>query len=103
MAYLKFYAPKAQLRRWEESILRSFGTTSLHLQTEFYELTLSQVVEETGNEDEEGYSALKELKETKNLFLLRGKGKNWFFLSKNGFTVGTPDEFRSFMTSRIQK
>lgn len=103
VAYLKFYAPKTQLRRWEESIARTFGTNCLHVQTEFYDLILSQIVEESGSEDEEGYSALKEFKETKNLFLLRGKGKTWFFLAKDGFTVGDPDSFRTFINSLIQK
>ena len=48
-----------------------------------------------------GYSDLTELKETETLFLLRCKNRQWFFLSKKGFRMGSPDSFRRFITERI--
>ena len=41
------------------------------------------------------------MKETEHLFLLRHSAQQWFFVEKTGFTVGTADEFRIFITERI--
>ena len=102
MLYNKLLGPKKQRDRWENQILRAFGTTELHLTTEFYELSLIQTMQEDAdNMIDAGYSDLTELKETETLFLLRCKNRQWFFLSKKGFRMGSPDSFRRFINERI--
>ncbi|MBP3413535.1 MAG: YcxB family protein [Oscillospiraceae bacterium] len=95
-------APKKAMARWEEAIIKKYGTNSLHLTTEFYEMSLAQSL----REDEEqfvcdGYSSIKELKETENLFLLRHSQNQYYFIDKKGFTTGTADQFRSFIQKHI--
>lgn len=102
MLYNKYVSPKKQRERWESTIKRAFGTKELHLVTEFYELSLMQSMQE----DEEnlvdaGYSELVEMKESENLFLIRCRNRQWFFLSKHGFTVGSAESFRLFITERM--
>ena len=93
--------PKKALMQWEARLYKDFGTAELHLLTEFYDKAMAQTLQETGNLTTEGYSAIKEFKETEHLFLLRHSAQQWFFLEKTGFTVGTADEFRTFITERI--
>jgi len=98
----RFSSPKKAMAHWEEAMIKKYGSPALHINTEFYELSLAQSL----REDEEqfvcdGYSSVKELVETENLFLLR-HGKNQYnFVAKNGFRVGTADQFRSFIEQRI--
>ena len=100
--YNKFVAPKKQRDRWENNILRMFGATELHLTTEFYDLSLIQTMQEDAeNMIDAGYSDLTEMKETENLFLLRCKNRQWFFLSKKGFRMGSAESFRRFINERI--
>ncbi len=102
MLYNKFVAPKKQRQRWENTIVRAFGTTDLHLTTEFYELSLMQsMLEDENNLVDAGYSELMEMKESENLFLIRCRNRQWFFLSKKGFKVGSPEAFRKFISERI--
>lgn len=102
MLYNKFVSPKKQRERWESTIQRAFGTTELHLTTEFYELSLLQSMKEDENNlVDAGYSELMEIKESENLFLLRCRNRQWFFLSKNGFKVGTAEDFRAFISEHI--
>ena len=94
--------PKKAMQNWEMSIRQRYGSSALHLTTEFYELSLAQTLEE----DEEqftvaGYSSIFELKETENLFLLRHGRDQYYFISKKGFTTGTAEEFRTFIQKRI--
>ena len=102
LLYSKFVTPKKQRARWESNIQRAFGSKDLHLTTEFYELSLVQTLQE----DEEnivdaGYSELREMKESENLFLIRCANRQWFFLSKKGFRTGSVDAFRDFINERI--
>ena len=95
-------APKKAMARWEEAIIKRYGSPALHINTEFYELSLAQSL----REDEEqficdGYSSIKEMIETENLFLLRHGNNQYYFVSKRGFTLGTADQFRSFIEQRM--
>ena len=101
MVYTRLAMPKKAMLRWEDKLLQSYGTTELHLLTEFYDKAMAQTLQEDGELTTEGYSAITELKETEHLFLLRHSAQQWFFVEKTGFTVGTADEFRTFITERI--
>ena len=101
MVYTRLAMPKKALLRWEEKLLNNYGVRELHLLTEFYDKALAQTLQEDGELTTEGYSAITELKETEHLFLLRHSAQQWFFVEKTGFTVGTADEFRAFITERI--
>ncbi len=99
---LRKSAPKKAMARWEEAIIKRYGSPALHVTTEFYELSLAQTL----LEDEEqficdGYSSIKEIIETEKLFLLRHGKNQYYFVAKNGFTMGTADEFRSFIEQRM--
>ena len=93
--------PKKALKRWENGLIQRYGSTALHLTTEFYPNSLAQTMEEDGSLVTEGYSALTEVKESDNLFLLRYNKQNYFFVFKYGFQKGTVDEFRRFINARI--
>ena len=101
MVYTRLAMPKKALLRWEEKLLNNYGVRELHLCTEFYDMALAQTLQEDGDLTTEGYSEITELKETEHLFLLRHNSQQWYFVEKSGFTVGTPDEFRTFITERI--
>lgn len=101
MVYSRLVMPKKAMLRWEAKLLNNYGCTELHLLTEFYDRALAQTLQEDGDLTTEGYSAISELKETEHLFLLRYTAQQWFFVEKSGFTVGTADEFRAFITERI--
>ena len=96
------YMPKKAMQNWEMSIRQRYGSSALHLTTEFYELSLAQTLEEDEEQfTVEGYSSIFELKETENLFLLRHGRDQYYFISKKGFTTGTAEEFRTFIQKRI--
>lgn len=99
--YNKFFAQKKALKRWEENLQKQFGTPCLHLTMELFERSLCQSVRETEDTQVEGYSAINGLKESENLFLLRCSKQQWFFVSKNGFTKGTAQDFREFISEKI--
>lgn len=101
MIYSRLAMPKKAMLRWEQKLLNNYGCTELHLLTEFYDKALAQTLQEDGDLTTEGYSAISEMKETEHLFLLRHSAQQWFFVEKTGFTVGTADEFRIFITERI--
>ena len=101
MVYSRLAMPKKAMLRWEEKLLNNYGSTELHLLTEFYDKALAQTLLEDGDLTTEGYSAVTEMKETEHLFLLRHSAQQWFFVEKTGFTVGNADEFRAFITERI--
>lgn len=101
MLYSRFAMPKKAMQRWEEKLLTAYGCTELHLLTEFYDKALAQTLKESDDLTTEGYSAITEFKETEHLFLLRHSAQQWYFVEKTGFTVGTADEFRTFITERI--
>ncbi len=102
LIYNKYSMPKKSMARWEAGIERSFGTKQLHLTTEFYDRSLIQVLDENEeNMSDSGYSELTEMRETENLFLLRCSKRQWYFVEKKGFKVGTPEAFRTFITERI--
>ena len=101
MVYSRIAMPKKAMLRWEEKLLNNYGVRELHLCTEFYDMALAQTLQEDGDLTTEGYSEITELKETEHLFLLRHNSQQWYFVEKSGFTVGTPDEFRTFITERI--
>lgn len=102
LIYNQLTMPKRALRRWEEGMIRTYGTAELHLCTECYELNMVQTLQE--NEENviiEGYSDLGTLTESEHLFLLKRSRQQYFFLAKDGFTVGTADEFRAFINEKI--
>lgn len=101
LCYSYFSLPKRALRRWEESVLRAYGSRELHLCTEFYRHSLVQTMRENDSVVVQGYSELSELRETEHLFLLRHSKQQWFFIGKEGFTAGTAEEFRKFIAERI--
>ncbi|MBQ3356298.1 MAG: YcxB family protein [Oscillospiraceae bacterium] len=101
MVYSRLTMPKKAMLRWEEKLLKNYGCTELHLLTEFYDKALAQTLQEDGDLVTEGYSAIVELKETEHLFLLRHNAQQWYFVEKAGFTVGSADDFRAFITERI--
>ena len=101
LIYSQITMPKKALERWEASIRRSFGASELHVTTEFYPLSLAQTVKEDGSVNVQGYSELSDLRESEHLFLLRRSQQQWFFIAKDGFTAGTADEFRKFISERI--
>ena len=82
--------------------MQSFGSKELHLTTEFYEYSLAQSVQEDGSVNVQGYSDISELRESEHLFLLRRSKQQWFFVAKDGFTVGSEDAFRTFITERLE-
>ncbi len=98
--YNKLFAQKRALKRWEKDLVRNFGSPALHLTTEFFEHSLCQTLKESDNAQVEGYSALSGYKESENLLLLHC-GQQWFFLSKNTFTKGNVEEFKSFISGKI--
>lgn len=101
MIFSRLTMPKKAMLRWEEKLLNTYGCTELHLLTEFYDKALAQTLKEDGDLSTEGYSAITELKETEHLFLLRHSAQQWYFVEKTGFTVGSAEEFRTFITERI--
>lgn len=101
MIFSRLTMPKKAMRRWEERLLQNYGVRELHLLTEFYDKAMAQTLEEDGTLSTEGYSALRELKETEHLFLLRHSAQQWYFVEKAGFTVGSAEDFRAFITERI--
>ena len=106
MAYLVYSSltgPKKAIARWEENMHRSFGTSELHLCTEFYDRALAQTVAEDNSLLTEGYSALSQLKETEHLILLKHSSTQWFFLAKEGFQGGAAEveKFRAFIAQKI--
>lgn len=92
---------KKALKRWEENLIRNYGTPALHLTTEFYELSLAQSLRETDDLITDGYSSIKELKESEHLFLLRYANRQYYFIAKDGFAKGTAEEFRTFISARM--
>ena len=93
--------PRTALRRWQQNIQSKYGSNALHLHTDFYDLTLAQTLQENGEVLDAGYSTITELRETEHLFLLHCGRQQWYFVNKAGFTKGTPDEFRTFISERI--
>ncbi len=102
LIYSHLTMPKKALRRWEENMIRNFGSATLHLEAEFYNLNMVQTLREnTDNITVEGYSELRGMIESEHMFLLKRNRQQWFFIAKDGFTTGTADEFRKFITERI--
>lgn len=99
--YNKLFGSKRALKKWESSLQQKFGTSALHLTTEFYPRSLSQTVEETENVMVEGYSVVTNMKESESLFLLYVGARQWYFISKTGFEVGDADSFRKFISEKI--
>ena len=101
--YNKKVAPKKAVQRWETDLIRIVGEPRLHLVTEFYEHSLVQTVEEQeDNIMDAGYSEIRDMKESEHLFLLKAGGRQWFFLAKDGFTVGDADSFRKFIRQHLE-
>ena len=93
--------PRTALRRWQQNIQTKYGSNALHLHTDFYDLTLAQTLQENGEVLDAGYSTITELRETEHRFLLHCGRQQWYFVNKAGFTKGTPDEFRTFISEMI--
>ena len=64
-------------------------------------MKVAQTLQENGEVLDAGYSTITELRETEHLFLLHCGRQQWYFVNKAGFTKGTPDEFRTFISERI--
>ena len=103
LVYSTLTGPKKAIARWEENMRRSFGTTQLHLCTEFYDRALAQTVAEDDSLVTEGYSAISQMKETEHLILLRHSASQWFFLAKDGFQGGAAEleKFGTFIAQKI--
>lgn len=103
LVYSTLTGPKKAIARWEENMRRSFGTSELHLCTEFYDRALAQTVAEDSSLVTEGYSAISQMKETEHLILLRHSASQWFFLAKDGFQGGAAEleRFRAFIAQKI--
>lgn len=99
---LRLISPKKAMKRWEEAIIRKYGSPALHVTTEFYNLSIAQTLDE--DEDQivvDGYSSIEEMKETENFFLLRYSKDQYYTIAKKGFTLGSEEQFRSFIMGRI--
>ena len=103
MVYNQFFAPKRALEKWRSGIEKSYGVSEIHLTTDFYDRILVQSTDISDETVEEGYSGLTAFRETEHLFLLQCKHQRWFFVDKSGFTVGSPDAFRTFMAEKVKK
>lgn len=95
-------APQKAMEQWEQAIIKKYGAPALHVTTEFYNFSLVQTIKE----DEEqlicdGYSAVTEIVESENLFLLRHGKNQYYFVAKNGFVKGSAEQFRTFIQERI--
>lgn len=101
LLYSQFSAPKKALQRWESDMQSRYGTNEMHLTSEFFALNLAQSIDETDDVIVEGYSGLGRMIETEHMLLLQCGRRQWFFLSKEGVTGGTLDEFKSFLSERI--
>ena len=103
LVYSTLTGPKKAIARWEENMRRSFGTTQLHLCTEFYDRALAQTVAEDNSLITEGYSAITQMKETEHLILLKHSSTQWYFLAKEGFQGGAAEleKFRTFIAQKI--
>lgn len=101
MIYNRLTGNKKYLRRWEETMVKNYGTGELHLTTEFYKLNLAQTLEENQEMVVESYSDLKAFRETEHLFLLQRNPSTWFFVAKDGLEGCTEEEFRSFITEHM--
>ena len=103
LVYSSLTGPKKAIARWEQNMHRSFGTSELHLCTEFYDRALAQTVAEDNSLMTEGYSAISQMKETEHLILLRHSASQWFFLAKDGFQGGAAEleKFRTFIAQKI--
>lgn len=101
LIYTRRAGPKKALARWEEQMIRNFGTAELHLTAEFYEHSLAQSVEEDENVTVVGYSELNEYKETEHLLLVHNKGSHWFFLDRTGVQGATIEELKAFLDRKM--
>ena len=103
LVYSSLTGPKKAIARWEQNMHRSFGTSELHLCTEFYDRALAQTVAEDNSLMTEGYSAISQMKETEHLILLKHSSTQWFFLAKEGFQGGAAEveKFRAFIVQKI--
>ena len=99
--YNMFFGQKKALKRWEEDLRRQFGSPCLHLTMEFFPMSLCQSVRESEDTRVEGYSSISGFKESENLFLLRCNKQQWYFVSKKGFTLGSAESFRKFISEKI--
>lgn len=99
---LRKTSPKKALKRWEDAIIQRYGSPALHITTEFYNLSMAQMLKEDEEQTTvDGYSSIREMKESENFFLLRHGKTQYYIVSKKGFTTGTADQFRTFITGRI--
>ena len=103
MVYNQFFAPKRALEKWRAGIEKNYGVSEIHLTTDFYDKILVQSTDISDETIEEGYSGIAAFRETEHLFLLQCRHQRWFFVDKSGFTVGSPDAFRAFMTEKSKK
>lgn len=101
LAYSHFNTPKKMLVQWEENMKKNFGTSELHLTTEFYKFSIAQTLNENDELTVDNYADLQALVETKHLFLLKKSRGSWYFVAKNGLQNCSADEFRSFISERI--
>lgn len=102
LIYSRRTTPKKALVRWENQMIRSFGTAELHLTAEFFEHSLAQSVEEDeSNVTVVGYSELNEYKETEHLLLVHNKGSHWFFLDREGVQGGSIEELKKFLDGKM--
>lgn len=71
---------------------------------EFYEDKFVWKQVETGNERAITYSSLRLFFESKNYFVFTvGESPDLYILAKDGFTVGTADDFRTFMQEIVDE
>lgn len=98
--YTRIFGGKVAMRRWENDLVRRYQTSALHLTADFYDLVMTQTVRENDTSLEAGYSEILRVKETERLFLLQCGKQKWLFVAKDGFTKGTPEEFRVFMQEK---
>ncbi|MGM9599465.1 MAG: YcxB family protein [Faecousia sp.] len=101
LAYSHFNTPKKMLVQWEENMKKNFGTSELHLTTEFYKFSIAQTLNENDELTVDNYADLQALVETKHLFLLKKGRGTWYFVAKDGLQNCSADEFRSFISERI--
>lgn len=87
-----------------KEIKKEFGADVAQRTAEFYEHNFVWKQAETENAQVIAYTSLRGFFETKNYFnIFAGTGTGLYTLEKNGFIVGTADDFRAFIQEKISE
>lgn len=89
---------RRQIRKYK----KEFGKNAIHVICSFFADYMQSTCIEKQSQKEISYSQIEWYKDTKNYFILKSRGNNTIYiLSKADFSVGSVDEFRVFIQSKI--